>query len=78
MDHPHVIYVVVVEAPMVGIPVMIHGAVFIDFDGFPFRNIVDIVYVVCDLFFSITSFGDCFKCVIRDGAYIYELGFHRI
>ena len=43
---------------MLGITVALHRAVLTALDIFPFRRIVDIVVVICDLFLDSVHFCD--------------------
>ena len=56
-----------VESLIVGLPVVLHGAFLIAFDGFTFWKIIYIFNVVCDFFLNTAFFDDCLKCVILDG-----------
>ena len=50
MDNPHTVSTILVEAPMVSLPISFHRAVLISFEKFPFRLIVDVFVVVGNFF----------------------------
>ena len=56
VDHPHAVSIVVIDTPMIGLPIDLNGLSLIDLGRFTIQKIVDIFIVVYNLFWILFIF----------------------